>query len=146
MDRTGGAHHLVLLRASDGAVAGVSDAAWDGWKIANQVFTVVARPWRGRGVARALRATLMRQIRSSHPSVEEIRTSNTETDPAILAVNRRFGFSVLGRQAKYQITRAELDSKLGERGGAGRFGMLGAAFGVGIVRRKTSLFTLPLMA
>jgi GNAT superfamily N-acetyltransferase len=116
MDRTGGAHHLILLRAPDGAVAGVSDAEWDGWqpKIANQLLTAVAPSWRGRGVARALRAALMRQISSSHPSVEEIRTRNTETNPAILAVNRRFGFSVLGRKVEYQITRAELDSNVGE--------------------------------
>ena len=29
LERVGGAHHLVLLRASDGSVAGLSEAAWD---------------------------------------------------------------------------------------------------------------------
>jgi hypothetical protein len=51
LDRVGGAHHLVLLRALDGSVAGVSEAGWDirTPSIVRQQLTAVAgsRGWPG---------------------------------------------------------------------------------------------------
>jgi GNAT superfamily N-acetyltransferase len=54
LERIGGAHHLVLLRAPDDRVAGLSEAGWDirAPSIVRQQLTAVARPWRGRGVVR----------------------------------------------------------------------------------------------
>jgi GNAT superfamily N-acetyltransferase len=114
MARTGGAHHLVVLREPGGAVVGMSEASWDSRspKIAYQMFTAIARPWRGRGVARAIKAALLRQIRSATPDAGDVRTFNAESNAPILSVNRRLGFSVLRRQVDYQVTRAELDARL----------------------------------
>jgi hypothetical protein len=46
LERVGGAHHLVLLRAPDGSVAGLSEAGWDSRtpSIVRQQLTAVARP------------------------------------------------------------------------------------------------------
>ncbi len=113
LDRTEGSHHLVLLRAADGAVAGVSEAEWDNQnpKSTYQMFTAIARPWRGRGLARAVKAAILRRVRASHPGVEEMRTSNAESNAAILSINKRLGFRVHRRHVAYQITRAELDAR-----------------------------------
>jgi GNAT superfamily N-acetyltransferase len=64
LDRVGGAHHLVLLRALDGSVAGLSEAGWDirTPSIVRQQLTAVARPWRGHGVGvRFMRRTPKRR-------------------------------------------------------------------------------------
>lgn len=114
LDRAGGAHHLVLLREPGGAVAGISDAEWDGRapKVAYQGITAVARQWRGRGLARALKAALLRQVHAAHPCAEEMRTSNGDSNAAMLSINKRLGFSVVRRYVDYQVTRAELDARL----------------------------------
>jgi GNAT superfamily N-acetyltransferase len=114
MARSGGAHHLVLLRAPDGAVVAMSEAAWDGRtpKLVSQIFTAIARPWRGRGLSCAVKAAILRQIMSANPAAEEVRTYNAESNAPILAANRRLGFTVRRRHVDYQITRAELDAKL----------------------------------
>jgi GNAT superfamily N-acetyltransferase len=119
MNRAEGAHHLVLLREPGGAVAGMSEASWDSRspKSVYQSFTAIARPWRGRGLARAIKAAILRQIRCSHPAVEEMRTFNAESNTAILSVNKRLGFSMRRRHVDYQITRKELDAKLPGGGG-----------------------------
>lgn len=40
-----------------------------------------------------------------------MRTSNAESNTAILSINRRVGFCVYRRFVNYQVTRAELDTK-----------------------------------
>jgi GNAT superfamily N-acetyltransferase len=122
MARSGGAHHLVLLREPGGRVVGMSDASWDSRspRIAYQMYTVVARPWRGRGVGRALKAALLRQIRSATHEAQEVRTWNAESNAPILSVNKHLGFRVLRHHADYQITRAELDARLPAAGGRPR--------------------------
>jgi GNAT superfamily N-acetyltransferase len=119
--RSGGTHHLVLLRAPDGTVVAMSEASWDSRHpaVACQILTAIARPWRGRGLARAIKAAILRQIRAANPDAREVRTFNAESNAPILAVNRRLGFTVLRRHVDYQITRAEMDARLGERSRTG---------------------------
>jgi|SRR6516162_1122629 len=112
LERVGGAHHLIVLRAADGTVAGLSEAAWDARTpdIVYQQLTAVARPWRGRGLARALKAAMLRQVRTHHPEAKLVSTSNAEVNAPILSINARVGFRVHRRNVDYQITRAALDS------------------------------------
>jgi GNAT superfamily N-acetyltransferase len=114
MARTEEAHHLVMLREPGGAVVAMSEASWDSRspKTAFQMFTAIAPPWRGRGLARAVKAAILRQIRGSHPCTEDIRTFNAESNAAILSINKRLGFTVRERSVDYQVTRAELDARL----------------------------------
>lgn len=114
LDRTGGAHHLILLRDASGAVAAVTESAWDSrtpQDVAQQL-TAVARPFRGRGLARALKAAMLRQVRACHPEAKQIRTMNSEGNAAILAINHRIGFSVYRRFVDYQVTRSGLETAL----------------------------------
>lgn len=110
--RTGGAHHMVLLRTPSGAVAGISDACWDSRcpEFVSQAFTGVARPWRGRGLARALKAALLRHVHASHPEAKVMATCNAEVNAPILSINARVGFAVHRRIVDYQVTRTALDA------------------------------------
>jgi GNAT superfamily N-acetyltransferase len=111
MDRVPGAHHLILLRDAGGEVAGLSDAGWDSRRpdFIYQHFTAVARPWRGRGLARALKARMLRQVHARHPEAKAMVTSNAETNAPMLSINARVGFAVHERFVTYQITREGLD-------------------------------------
>jgi len=117
LDRTGGAHHFVLLREPDGQIAGVSDALWDpriphrAW----QLFTGVRRQRRGRGLAKCLKAVLLREIRSTHASVTEFVTSNANKNVAMLAVNASIGFAAFRLRRTYQIERDALGAWIGSR-------------------------------
>ena len=109
--RTGGAHHLILLRDSRGGVAGMSEASWDARKpsLARQQLTAVARPWRGRGLAKAMKAVMLRQVHESHPEVDAMSTGNAEMNAAMRSINARVGFRVHRRFVEYQAGRDALD-------------------------------------
>jgi len=112
LERVGGAHHLVVLRAPDGTVAGLSEAGWDARTpgIVHQQLTAVARPWRGRGLARALKAAMLRQVHEAHSRATVIGTNNAEMNAPILSINARVGFKVAWRYVDYQVTREALDA------------------------------------
>jgi GNAT superfamily N-acetyltransferase len=109
--QTGGAHHLIVLRAPDGSVAGLTEASWDARVpgLVHQQFTAVARAWRGRGLAKAMKAALLRQVRESHPEAEAISTGNAEINVPMRSINTRAGFKVHRRLVEYQVTRDALD-------------------------------------
>ena len=111
LDRVGGAHHLMVLRKPDRSVAGLTEAMWDSRMpaVAYQHFTAVARPWRGRGLGKALKAAILRQVHESHPGAEIMRTANAETNAVMRAINAQAGFKPHRRFVEYQITRETLD-------------------------------------
>jgi GNAT superfamily N-acetyltransferase len=112
IERAGGAHHLIVLRAPGGEVAGISEARWNSWgpECVHQLITAVARHWRGRGLALALKAAMLRQICTSHPEAKFVSTANADTNTAILGINARVGFTEHRRTVSYQISRTALDA------------------------------------
>jgi GNAT superfamily N-acetyltransferase len=110
LGRVGGAHHLIVLLA-DGEVAGVTEAEWDSRtpSMVYQRFTAVARPWRGRGLAKALKAAILRQVRDSHPEARIMETANGEMNETMRAINVQAGFRPHRRFVQYQVTRDSLD-------------------------------------
>ncbi len=111
MERTGSAHHLVMLLEPDGKPAGMTEAVWDArtQNVVYQALTAVAPPWRGRGLAKALKAAMLRQVHASHAQAEFVRTGNAEMNAAMLTVNERCGFKPHSRFIKYLVTRDALD-------------------------------------
>eukprot|EP01037_Dinobryon_pediforme_P001919 gene1919-1951_t len=111
IERTGGAHHVLVLRDAAGHVAGLTETGWDS-RTPDRVFqqlTATDRDWRGRGVARALKAAMFRQVREHHPEVALMITSNAEVNAPMLSINRRVGFKVHRRVVDYQVGRDALD-------------------------------------
>jgi GNAT superfamily N-acetyltransferase len=116
IDRRGGEHFLVLLL--DGAgVAAVCDASW------NQLYpdrmfqrlTGVARHWRGKGLAKGVKAVMLQLVRERHPGVVMAVTQNAEVNAPMLAINRRLGFAVHRHDGAYQIGTESLRAFLSTR-------------------------------
>ncbi len=116
MDRRGGEHFLVLLR--DGAeIVGICEAGWSA-RSPDRVFqelTGVAPAWRGKGLAKGLKAAMLRLVQERHPEVQTISTSNADTNAPILAINHRLGFAAHRTHASYQLGREALRGWLGTR-------------------------------
>ena len=111
LDRVGGEHHLILLRAPDESVAGLTEAARDSRTptMVYQMLTGVARPWRSRGLAKALKGALLRHVRESHPEARILRTGNGESNAAMRSITARAGFKLHRRYIEYQVSREKLD-------------------------------------
>ena len=115
-DRYGGEHLLVLLLDGD-AVAGMCECDWDGRFPSRiyQTLTAVARPWRGRGVAKALKARMLRLVRDQQPGVTLMTTSNATSNAPMLSINTRLGFARHQERGTYQVGPDALDAWLATR-------------------------------
>lgn len=116
MDRRGGMHFLVLLRHGD-ALAAVCDAHWDARfpERVQQQLTAVAGPWRGRGLAKAVKAAMLQLIRQHLPQASTVVTLNAQSNAPMLAINRRLGFAAHRHDGTYQLTREALAGFLAAR-------------------------------
>ena len=75
-----------------------------------------ARAWRGRSLAKAVKAAMLESVRALHPELRTVVTYNSEANAPILAINRRLGFEVHRRQAVYQLGVEALAECLARRG------------------------------
>ncbi|MDH6593627.1 GNAT superfamily N-acetyltransferase [Variovorax sp. TBS-050B] len=118
LDRSGGEHHLVLLVDADGMLAAMCEAYWDARTPERlyQRLTGVARAWRGRSLAKAVKAAMLENVRARHPGLRTVITYNAEVNAPILAINRRLGFEVHRRQGFYQLGVEALAAYMARRG------------------------------
>jgi GNAT superfamily N-acetyltransferase len=117
MDRRGGEHFLVMLRHGED-LAAVCDASWDA-RFPDRVyqqFTGVAGPWRSKGLAKGVKAAMLRLIRERHPTVRTMVTTNADANAPMLSINQRLGFVVHRREVSYQIGVDRLEAGLAGRG------------------------------
>ena len=116
LDRHGGEHTLVMLMEGD-SIAAYSDTCWDS-RFPDRVYqllTAVARPWRGRGLGKGVKAAMMRLIRDHHPDIRFITTSNANLNAPMLAINAQLGFTEHRRTAFYQIDCSTIADYLASR-------------------------------
>ena len=115
-DRHGSKHLLVLLL--DGSeVAGMCEGWWNARfpGRVSQYLTAVARPWRGRGLAKALKARMLRLVRDEQPEVEVMNTYNAVSNAPMLSINTRLGFVRRKEVGTYQTGRDALAAYLATR-------------------------------
>ena len=114
----GGEHYLLLLLNAGDEVAAVCDANWDARvpQRAHQSFTAVAQPWRGQGVAQAIKAATLLLVRERRPEVTTFTTYNAQANGPMLAINRKLGFRVHREECTYQLPRETLGAFLGRPG------------------------------
>ncbi|QNK66624.1 GNAT family N-acetyltransferase [Variovorax sp. PAMC26660] len=116
LDLRGGEHFLVLLLDGD-ELAAVCDASWNPrlpdrmW----QALTAVARPWRGKGLAKAVKAAMLRLVHERHPQVAMAITNNAEVNAPMLAINHQLGFVAHRHDGVYQIGTESLRAYLSSR-------------------------------
>jgi GNAT superfamily N-acetyltransferase len=115
MDRLGGDHFLVLLLDGDEVVA-VCDAAWNQRfpDRMHQRLTAVARRWRGKGLAKGVKAAMLQLVREHHPEVALAVTHNAEVNAPMLAINHRLGYAAHRHDGLYQIGTESLRTFLQE--------------------------------
>ena len=104
LDRHTGDHILIVLIEGD-TVAALSEAVWDS-RFPDHLYqrlTAVARPWRGRGLAKAVKAAMIQAMRDHHPNIQTIITSNAKMNAPMLSINEQLGFCEHRRTAVYQI-------------------------------------------
>ncbi|MEJ8851815.1 GNAT family N-acetyltransferase [Variovorax rhizosphaerae] len=115
LDRRGGDHFLVLLRDGE-QVAAMCDATWDA-RFPDRMYqqlTAVARPWRGQGLAKAVKARMLERVRQCRPEVGTVLTNNAVVNAAMLSINNRLGFGVHKEDRSYQIDLATLRAYLAQ--------------------------------
>ena len=93
LDRHGGEDLLVMLMEGD-EIAAFCETAFDARfpNRVHQILTAVARPWRGRGLAKGVKAAMMELIRHRHPDIRFVSTSNASHNAPMLAINAKLGF------------------------------------------------------
>jgi len=113
MDRRGGEHFLVLLCHGDD-VAAMCDASWDA-RFPERVYqqlTAVARPWRGKGLAKAVKAAMLELVHARHPGARTMITHNAHANAPMLSINERLGFARHRDDRTYQLDRTALAAAL----------------------------------
>jgi GNAT superfamily N-acetyltransferase len=65
------------------------------------MFTGTLRPYRGRGLARAVKLASIHWAAAN--GITQLVTTNDETNAAMLAVNRRLGYRPAGRRVEYVV-------------------------------------------
>ena len=105
----------VLALDEHGAPAGYSrvhvnehrpSASW-------QWDTAVVAAARGRGLARRMKATMIRRLRESHPAVTYLRTANAVSNSPMLAINRAMGFRPVHDNVGWQGSVPDVRTALG---------------------------------
>ncbi|WP_255221223.1 hypothetical protein [Variovorax boronicumulans] len=107
----------MLLRDANDEVVAVCDASW------NQLYpdrmfqrlTGVARHWRGKGLAKGVKAIMLQLVRERHPEVVMAVTQNAEVNAPMLAINRQLGFAAHRHDGAYQIGTESLRAFLSTR-------------------------------
>jgi GNAT superfamily N-acetyltransferase len=70
------------------------------------MFTGTLRPYRGRGLARAVKLASIRWAAAN--GITQLMTTNDETNAAMLAVNARLGYRPAGRRVEYVLAAPNL--------------------------------------
>lgn len=116
MDRRGGEHFLVLLLDGDEVVA-VCEASWNLQfpDRMHQRLTAVDRRWRGKGLAKGVKAAMLQLVHERHPEVTLAYTHNAEVNAPMLSINHRLGYTEYRRDGFYQLGTETLRAYLRSR-------------------------------
>jgi len=112
-------HHTYLTREPDGPISGITDVSWspDHPDELEQWFTGVLPDYRGRGLGKALKAAMLRYVGQRYEGLRWVRTGNSTTNGAMLAINERLGWREYRRIVTYQVERDALAALLSARPG-----------------------------
>ncbi|RYF42623.1 MAG: hypothetical protein EOO25_06105 [Comamonadaceae bacterium] len=78
-------------------------------------MTAVAAPWRGQGLAKAVKAAMLLLLRDRRPDVTTLITTNAHANAPMLSINQRLGFRVHREEGTWQIGQEALAAFLQPR-------------------------------
>jgi GNAT superfamily N-acetyltransferase len=98
-------HTVIAVHESSNEVAALTEVVlWpDSDQRGDQNDTIVARAHRGHGLGLAVKADMIRWMRTEHPTLREIETWNAADNTYMLAVNTKLGFTVAGTEREWQL-------------------------------------------
>jgi RimJ/RimL family protein N-acetyltransferase len=104
-----------LVRDPAGACVGGTEVTFDpnDPSIAFQQNTGVDPAHRGRGLAKWVKASMLKRIRNERPHVRRIRTDNAFSNAPILAINDALGYTVVSARTEWQADAADVRRTLG---------------------------------
>ena len=108
---------LAARDRTTGRLAGFTDVAWSAATsgILNQVNTGVLPEYRGRGLARWLKAEMLHRIVSERPEVRFVRTANADSNASMIRINQELGFKPYDSQTVWQAEQASIEAYLAQR-------------------------------
>jgi len=105
LERLGGASPIIFLRDADNSICGVTATAWPSRSESEAMtyMTAVRRDLRGCGIAKGLKAAMLRHLKQYHPTITHVGTFNAKSNSAMLHINKALGFTAVHHLSTYQI-------------------------------------------
>lgn len=97
-----------------GRFAGFTEVFWHPNRphILNQGFTGVHPDFRGHGLGRWLKATMLQRVQEERPHVTLVRTGNANSNAPMLAINHKMGFKPYLASTLWQVGTPEIRNYL----------------------------------
>jgi mycothiol synthase len=115
-EATGNEHWWLLAReVGSDQLAGLSDVYWNPAH-PDTVFqgnTGVLAAHRGKALGKWMKATMLERILAERPDANDVRTSNADSNDAMLGINRLLGFEPYIARTAWQADRAAVAAYLG---------------------------------
>ncbi|MHA1212657.1 MAG: hypothetical protein ACTSSH_09365, partial [Candidatus Heimdallarchaeota archaeon] len=86
----------MLAREADGSISGLTDMRYNPGRetMISQGLTGVQESYRGRGLGKWLKASMLLKIKNDYPQVKIVSTTNATTNAPMISINDRLGFKV----------------------------------------------------
>jgi len=113
-ERLGWRWITLATREPSGVLSGMTDILYDPSQreLVRQNFTGVLPEHRGRGLAKWLKASMLRLVRDRFPAAQQISTVNADGNAAMLAINDQLGFGTPIHHRTYRFDLAHLRDAL----------------------------------
>ena len=104
---------LATLEA-DGTLSGLTDVTYDPSQpdLVRQNLTVVLPAYRGRGLAKWLKAAMLATMNQQFPAAKRLVTLNANANAPMLAINHELGFGEAAHHRIYEFDLAALRARL----------------------------------
>jgi GNAT superfamily N-acetyltransferase len=104
----------LISRENDNTISGLTEVLYfpDKPTMLYQELTGVKEQFRGRGLGKWLKASMLEWVKEEYPNVKTIVTGNATTNAPMLAINKRLGFKEHKSGTAYKFQVSELSEKI----------------------------------